>query len=81
MKRLLAALCALSMLILSGCSFNVLESTDDLYSLPKASEEYTSLQESLQSLLDSGLEYAPPLSGSNTQPVQLQDLDGDGEQE
>lgn len=81
MKRLLAALCALSMLILSGCSFNVLESTDDLYSLPKASEEYTSLKESLQSLLDSGLEYAPPLSGSNTQPVQLQDLDGDGEQE
>ncbi|MCD8353852.1 MAG: hypothetical protein LUC47_06025 [Clostridiales bacterium] len=81
MKRLLAALCALSMLVLSGCSFNVLESTDELYALPKASEEYTSLEENLQSLLDSGLEYAPPLSGSNTQPVQLQDLDGDGEQE
>lgn len=82
MKRLLAVLCILSMLTLSGCDFaHVLKSTDDLYALPQASEEYTSLQTCLQQLLDSGLEYAPPLSGSNTQPVQLQDLDGDGENE
>lgn len=81
-KRLLAVLCVLSMLTLSGCDFtHVLKSTDDLYALPQASEEYTSLQTCLQQLLDSGLEYAPPLSGSNTQPVQLKDLDRDGEDE
>ncbi|MCC8183076.1 MAG: hypothetical protein LIO45_08940 [Clostridiales bacterium] len=72
--RLTALLCALLML-LSGCS---LKSGDELYSLPKMSSEYESLQQSLQSLLDSGLEYAAPLSGSNTQAVQDVDLDGDG---
>ena len=32
-------------------------------------------------LLESGAEYAAPVSGSNIQPVQLEDLDGDGEEE
>ncbi len=71
----LAALLTAVMVLLSGCS---LKSGDELYSLPKMSSEYESLQQSIQSLLDSGLEYAAPLSGSNTQAVQDVDLDGDG---
>lgn len=61
--------------LLSACS---LRSGDDLYALPKTSVEYESLRNALQELLDSGMEYAAPLSGSNTQPVQDVDLDGDG---
>lgn len=82
-RRLILFFCTLSMALLSGCgfSFRLFRSTDELYSLPRASEEYTSLQTALQQLLDSGLEYAAPLSGNNTQPVQLWDLDGDGENE
>lgn len=63
------------LLLLTGCG---LRSGDDLYALPKTSVEYESLQQALQQLLDSGLEYAAPLSGSNTQPVQDVDLNGDG---
>lgn len=65
----------LCLLTLTGCG---LRSGDDLYALPKTSVEYESLQKELQQLLDSGLEYAAPLSGSNTQPVQDVDLNGDG---
>lgn len=71
------------MALLSGCnvSFRLFRTTDELYSLPRASEEYTSLQAAIQELMDAGLEYAAPLSGTNTQPVRLFDLDGDGENE
>lgn len=65
----------LCLLMLTGCG---LRSGDELYALPKTSVEYESLQEELQKLLDSGLEYVSPLSGSNTQPVQDVDLNGDG---
>ena len=64
--------------LLSGCG---LRNAENLYTLPQASEEYQSLELCLQQLQDQGLEYAAPLSGSNTQPVQLQDLDGDGVEE
>lgn len=76
-RRLLLGL-IFTAVLLSGCSFR---SGDDLYALPKTSEEYDSLRISIQTLLDSGLEYAPPLSGSNTQQVQAVDLDGDGSSE
>jgi hypothetical protein len=65
-------------LLLTGCSF---KSPEELYTLPQPSEEYESLQRSLAALLDSGYEYAAPVSGSNAQSVQLKDLDGDGEDE
>ena len=64
--------------LLSGCNFRA---GDDLYTLPKTSVEYDSLRSSIQSILDSGMEYAAPLSGSNAQPVQDIDLDGDGKGE
>lgn len=83
-KRLALLLCALfSLWMLSGCSGPgiIFRATDELYSLPRPSSEYTMLQKALQQLLDEGLEYAPPVSGSNTQPVRLSDLDGDDQPE
>ena len=77
MRRKLGMLGLLLCLAALLCACN-LRSGDDLYALPRTSVEYDSLRDALQSLLDSGMEYAAPLSGSNTQPVQDVDLDGDG---
>lgn len=77
MRRVIGLLSLLLCLtgLLCGCG---IRSGDDLYALPKTSVEYESLRQALQVLLDSGMEYAVPLTGSNTQPVQDVDLDGDG---
>jgi len=61
--------------LLTGCG---LKSGEELYALPEMPAEYAELQNTLQRLLDSGLEYAAPLTGANTQPVQEVDLDRDG---
>ncbi len=68
-------LAAMTLLVLTGCG---LKSPDELYQLPRPTPQFESLQGSLDLLLKGGYEYAAPLSGSNTQSVQLQDLDGDG---
>jgi hypothetical protein len=65
-------------LLLSGCSFKIGASPEDLYSLPQLPVEYTELNGCISALLSGGAEYAAPLSGSNTQSVQMVDLDGDG---
>ena len=65
--------------LLSGCMFAL--SPDDLYSLPKLPEEYVDLEQEIAALVDSGYEYAAPTGGENVQPVQLVDIDGDGEDE
>lgn len=77
MRRTIALLTLTAALLapLGGCA---IQTPEDLYALPRASVEYESLQGELQRLLDSGLEYAAPLSGSSTQPVQDVDLNGDG---
>ena len=64
-------------LALSGCGLLTLE---ELYCLPKRSEEY----DNLQSLIDEAMEdltYSAPISGDNRQSVQVADLDGDGNNE
>lgn len=67
------------LLTLSGC-FS--KSVDDLYCLPKAPQDYVELDAQISALREElGAEYASPRSGSNTAPVQLQDLDGDGQAE
>ena len=66
-------------LLLSGCMFAL--SADDLYSLPKLPEEYVDLEQEIAALVDSGYEYAAPTGGENVQPVQMVDIDGDGEDE
>ena len=75
--RLWAAvlLTAAALLVLSGCG---LRSPEELYALPRLSAEYESLQSALEGLQAQGYEYAAPTAGSNTQSVQLLDLDGDG---
>lgn len=65
-------------LVLTSCG---LGSPEDLYALPKTTPEYESLQTQLDALLAQGYEYAAPISGDNTQSVQLIDLDGDGSDE
>lgn len=75
-QRWLRLALALGLLLaLGGCMF---QSPESLYRLPKLPEEYSDLQEKLTGLLSNGLTYASPVSGSNTQSIQLQDLDGDG---
>jgi hypothetical protein len=51
---------------------------DDLFVLPKPSEEFTRLREKIDEELLDGAMYSAPTSGNYRQSVQLRDLDGDG---
>ncbi len=77
-KRLLGiglAVCLLA--LLSGCyALN----SESFYSLPKRSEEYYVLEKAVQSAMGSA-GYSAPVSGSNRQAIQQEDLDGDGQKE
>ena len=79
--RALAAAALLS-LVLGGCGgFNIEFNPEELYALPELPAKYTELNARLNAILEDGAEYAAPTSGANIQPVQLTDLDGDGQQE
>ena len=73
--RLLALVLAVCML--AGCGL----SYEELYSLTRASEDYYDLQNTLNGILAEGLNYLAPASGPRREPVQLTDLDGDGQDE
>ena len=80
-----AALLALLLFVLSGCS---LKSPEELYTLPQPPEDYehlqsaiTLVQQQLNIQYSTTVEYAAPLSGDNIQPVQLLDMNSDGIQE
>ena len=79
MGRKLKILCFLLMAVtfLTGCNVRAIE---ELYCLPKRSEDYLNLQALIDDAM-SGLEYSAPLSGENQQTVQIADLDGDGKPE
>lgn len=78
-KRLAGLVLALFIAaVSSGC---MTASVDELYSLPRMSEEYVQLQQLIAQRLDEGSAYAAPTGGSNRQNVQLRDLDGDGAEE
>lgn len=64
----------LVLLLLNGCG---MRTVDELYQLPKRSEEYNNLQSAIDAVMN-GLEYCAPLSGEHPQTVQRADLDGDG---
>ena len=64
-------------LLLTGCS---MRTVDEMYCLPKRSEDYKDLQSAIDGAM-AGLEYCAPLTGENQQTVQMADLDGDGAQE
>lgn len=74
MKRNILFLCLLMAvtLMLSGC----LSTLDQMYCLPKRSEQVLNLQSILDESMN-GLDYCAPLSGENQQSVQVADLDGD----
>lgn len=76
-KVLMACLIIGMLLVLCGCSITTV---DEMYQLPKRSQDYNDLQSAIDSAMD-GLSYSAPLTGENQQNVQMADLDGDGEQE
>ena len=74
---ILTALC-----LLSGCSMpDLAASPEELYALPTLPVKYTELNARITEILEGGAEYAAPISGTNIQPIQLVDLDGDRREE
>lgn len=67
----------LAVLLLSGCATRTV---DELYCLPKRSEDYKNLQSTIDSVMGD-LWYCAPLNGEHLQTVQMADLDGDGVEE
>lgn len=77
-KRILrAVLTILAALLLTGCGQHTVE---QMYSLPKRSQEYNYLQSAIDAQME-GREYSAPRSGEHQQTVQMADLDGDGKEE
>lgn len=76
-KKFLVGLLIAAAMVLPGCS---MRTVDQMYCLPKRSEEYLNLQSAMDSAMV-GLEYHAPISGENQQPVQMADLNGDGTSE
>jgi len=65
------------LILLNGCA---LKTVDEMYRLPRRSEDAYNLQSAIDTaMLD--LEYFSPVSGENQQTVQQVDLDGDTDQE
>lgn len=64
-------------LLLTGC----MQSGDDLLSPPKPPKDYLKLQNKLDKIIESGLQYAAPKGGAYRHAVQLIDLDADGSEE
>ena len=82
----LFAVLLLTVLLICGCEKKgnrpgITLAPQELYHLPALPDKYTELNQQLSEILSGGAEYAAPVSGSNLQPVQMQDLDGDGQEE
>ena len=75
-KLKLIGLLLLAALTFSGC----MRTVDEMYSIPKRSEDFKELQSAIDTLMQN-LTYSAPLSGENQQAVQMADLNGDGIQE
>ncbi len=76
-KRIMLLAVLVSALLLSGCTMRTVE---EMYALPKRSEEYRDLQDAIDMAMY-GLTYSSPHSGENQQTVQMADLNGDGVEE
>lgn len=79
-RRLTTVCLALALVFsLTGC---IGRESGDMFALPEPPEDYRNLNAVITEIRSSiGGESIAPQSGSNTQTVQLQDLDGDGVQE
>ena len=67
----------LTALLFTGCAMRTVE---EMYALPKRSEEFNEMQSAIDTAMY-GMTYASPQSGENQQTVQMADLDGDGTDE
>lgn len=75
MKRILQLLLVLAAaLLLSGCT---MLTVDQMYCLPRRSQQYNDLQVAIDAAMVDR-QYCAPLSGEHQQTVQQADLDGDG---
>jgi len=70
----------LVLLMLSGCGFSSVKSSDFL-AVPEIASEFKQLQSEIDKELGLYGEYAAPVSGSRRQSVQLEDLNRDGTKE
>ena len=75
-KFIILGLLLAALTLLSGC----MSTLDQMYCLPKRSEDAQNLQSSIDDAMLS-LDYCAPVSGENRQTVQTADLDGDGDME
>ena len=73
-KRILLLLSLLFTLLLTGCAMRTVE---EMYALPKRSEEYKELQAAIDTAMY-GMTFSSPQAGENQQTVQMADLNGDG---
>lgn len=73
-KRIVFLAAALAAMLLTGCALRTVE---EMYALPKRSEEYRELQAAIDTAMY-GMTYSSPQSGENQQTVQMADLNGDG---
>lgn len=76
-NRIIAALAA-AVLLCSGCLNKDME---ELFTIPRPSEEYLDLENAIDEVLASGAGYSSPTGGNYRQSVQLMDIDGDGASE
>lgn len=74
-KKCILAAAVLIILTFSGC---LNDRMDELFTLPRPSQEYLNLQDAIDEVLATGMVYSAPAGGSNRQSVQLWDFDGNG---
>lgn len=73
-KKIVMLLLTLASLLLTGCAMRTVE---EMYALPRRSEEYSFLQSAIDAAMEN-MTYSAPISGDNQQTVQTADLNGDG---
>ena len=66
------------LLMLAGCAG---DAQSDIFALPEMPETHSALLQTVEEVRLGGFEYAEPKSGFSRHPIQLVDLDGDGENE
>ena len=76
-KKILPVVLMTTALLCSGCG---LRTVQEMYALPRRSQEYSQLQSAIDNAMV-GMTYCAPVSGDNQQTVQMADLDGDGVEE
>ena len=76
-KKMLVILLSALLLTQSGCAMTTV---DQMFQLPKRSEEYNNLQSAIDDAM-TGLSYCAPTSGEHQQTVHMADVDGDGKNE